>query len=164
MRTLKYERAHITDYDTFAEVRISVQHFIELLQPERLHSAIGYLPPLSFEAALQHLYGLNFLCHFRGALHIHNWCWVLIFSKSRVRGFQSLCNSIKFESLSGWEGGLPPLDFHNTRFEFSHVFTAPGSVLRGGYNSLHSITAVIWYSKRLLLCKHSPSTPKLLVY
>ena len=53
MRTLKYEEVYMNDYDTFAEVRISVQHFIEAVyNQKRLHSAIGYLPPAEFEASL----------------------------------------------------------------------------------------------------------------
>ena len=53
MRTLKYEEIYINDYDTFAEVLTSVQHFIEIVyNQKRLHSAIGYLPPAEFEAPL----------------------------------------------------------------------------------------------------------------
>jgi putative transposase len=53
MRTLKYEEIYINDYDTFAEVLASVQHFIEAVyNRKRLHSAIGYLPPAEFEASL----------------------------------------------------------------------------------------------------------------
>src|SRR5712664_2414360 len=53
MRTLKYEEIYINDYDTFAEVLTSVQHFIEVVyNQKRLHSAIGYLPPAEFEASL----------------------------------------------------------------------------------------------------------------
>ena len=53
MRTLKYEEIYMNDYETLAEVRNSVQHFIEeVYNRKRLHSAIGYLPPAEFEAAL----------------------------------------------------------------------------------------------------------------
>jgi transposase InsO family protein len=53
MRTLKYEELYMNDYDTLAEVRTSIQHFIEAVyNRKRLHSAIGYLPPAEFEASL----------------------------------------------------------------------------------------------------------------
>lgn len=53
MRTLKYEEVYLNDYDTFTEVMLSVQNFIEAVyNRKRLHSALGYLPPAEFEAAL----------------------------------------------------------------------------------------------------------------
>ena len=53
MRTLKYEEVYMNDYETRAEVLASVQHFIEAVyNRKRLHSAIGYLPPVEFEASL----------------------------------------------------------------------------------------------------------------
>lgn len=53
MRTLKYEEIYMNDYDTLREVRDSVQHFIEAVyNRKRLHSALGYLPPVEFEATL----------------------------------------------------------------------------------------------------------------
>jgi transposase InsO family protein len=53
MRTLKYEEVYLNDYDTFAEVLSSVEHFIDAVyNHKRLHSAIGYLPPAEFEASL----------------------------------------------------------------------------------------------------------------
>jgi len=56
IRTLKYEEVYLNDYDTFAEVLISVEHFIEAVyNHKRLHSALGYLPPAEFEAALSPL-------------------------------------------------------------------------------------------------------------
>jgi transposase InsO family protein len=53
MRTLKYEEIYLNDYDTFAEVFSSVQHFIErVYNSKRRHSALGYLSPMAFESAL----------------------------------------------------------------------------------------------------------------
>jgi transposase InsO family protein len=56
MRTLKYEEIYMNDYETFAEVRASIEHFIEAVyNRKRLHSAIGYRPPAEFEASLAQL-------------------------------------------------------------------------------------------------------------
>lgn len=53
MRTLKYEEIYLNDYETFAEVMVSVENFIEAVyNRKRLHSALGYLPPVEFEASL----------------------------------------------------------------------------------------------------------------
>jgi transposase InsO family protein len=53
MRTLKYEEVYLNDYDTFTEVMLSIQNFIEAVyNRKRLHSALGYLPPAEFEASL----------------------------------------------------------------------------------------------------------------
>lgn len=55
MRTLKYEEIYMNDYDTLREVLSSVEHFIEeVYNRKRLHSAIGYVPPVEFEASLSH--------------------------------------------------------------------------------------------------------------
>lgn len=60
MRTLKYEEVYLNDYDTLSEVRTSVQHFIEVVyNRKRLHSSIGYRPPVEFEASLSPHYCLN---------------------------------------------------------------------------------------------------------
>jgi transposase InsO family protein len=56
MRTLKYEEIYMNDYETLAEVRASIEHFIETIyNRKRLHSAIGYWPPVEFEASLAQL-------------------------------------------------------------------------------------------------------------
>jgi len=56
MRTLKYEEIYMNDYETLAEVRVSIEHFIEAVyNRKRLHSAIGYRPPVEFEASLAQL-------------------------------------------------------------------------------------------------------------
>lgn len=56
MRTLKYEEIYMNDYETLAEVRVSIEHFIEAVyNRKRLHSALGYRPPVEFEASLAQL-------------------------------------------------------------------------------------------------------------
>jgi putative transposase len=56
MRTLKYEEIYMNDYETLAEVRASIEHFIETIyNRKRLHSAIGYRPPVEFETSLAQL-------------------------------------------------------------------------------------------------------------
>jgi transposase InsO family protein len=53
MRTLKYEEVYLSDYDTILEARDSIKRFLEEVYNEkRLHSAIGYVPPVEFEQSL----------------------------------------------------------------------------------------------------------------
>jgi transposase InsO family protein len=53
MRTLKYEEVYLSDYDTLAEARTSIKYFLEsVYNQKRLHSAIGYVPPVEFEQSL----------------------------------------------------------------------------------------------------------------
>jgi transposase InsO family protein len=53
MRTLKYEEVHMFEYESLADARQSIRHFIEeLYNRKRLHSAIGYVPPIEFEEKL----------------------------------------------------------------------------------------------------------------
>ena len=50
MRTLKYEEVYLSEYDTLAEARASIKHFLEdVYNSTRLHSALGYKPPAEFE-------------------------------------------------------------------------------------------------------------------
>lgn len=50
MRTVKYEEVYLTDYQTLTEARASIKHFIEeVYNRKRLHSALGYRPPVEFE-------------------------------------------------------------------------------------------------------------------
>ena len=50
MRTLKHEEVFLSDYQTLIEARASIRHFIyEVYNRKRLHSALGYLPPVEFE-------------------------------------------------------------------------------------------------------------------
>ena len=50
MRTLKHEEVFLSDYQTLTEARASIKHFInKVYNRKRLHSALGYLPPVEFE-------------------------------------------------------------------------------------------------------------------
>jgi putative transposase len=53
MKTLKYEEVLRNEYRTLAEAHASIIEFIEgVYNQKRLHSALGYLPPVEFEAQL----------------------------------------------------------------------------------------------------------------
>jgi transposase InsO family protein len=55
MRTLKYEEAYLFEYETMADARSRIQHFLEeVYNQPRLHSALGYVPPTEFEQQLGH--------------------------------------------------------------------------------------------------------------
>jgi len=52
MKTLKCEEVYLKTYRDREEARASIAHFIEeVYNRKRLHSALGYLPPASFEEA-----------------------------------------------------------------------------------------------------------------
>jgi transposase InsO family protein len=53
MKTLKYEEVLRNEYSDLAEARASIYEFLEkVYNRKRLHSALGYLPPVEFEAQL----------------------------------------------------------------------------------------------------------------
>jgi transposase InsO family protein len=50
MKTLKYEEVYRQEYRNLAEARASIERFIEkVYNQRRLHSALGYRPPVEFE-------------------------------------------------------------------------------------------------------------------
>lgn len=52
IKTLKYEEIYLNDYETLAEASASMDHFLrDVYNEKRLHSALGYLPPVEFEQA-----------------------------------------------------------------------------------------------------------------
>lgn len=52
IRTIKEEEVYLADYLDFADVYHRIGHFIEeVYQTKRIHSALGYLTPVEFEAA-----------------------------------------------------------------------------------------------------------------
>jgi putative transposase len=55
-KTLKCEEVYLHDYRTFAEAEDNIGHFIEdVYNEKRLHSSLGYLPPVEYEAAWSHV-------------------------------------------------------------------------------------------------------------
>jgi putative transposase len=52
-KTLKYEEVHLWNYETYDDVIERLPFFLEeVYNRKRLHSAIGYVPPTEFEAAV----------------------------------------------------------------------------------------------------------------
>ena len=53
MKTLKYEEVYLFEYETLAEARARIGHFLEeVYNQKRLHSALGYVPPAEYEQQL----------------------------------------------------------------------------------------------------------------
>ena len=52
MRTIKEEEVELSDYNDFADAYRQIGRFIEnVYMTKRIHSALGYLTPVEFEAA-----------------------------------------------------------------------------------------------------------------
>lgn len=53
IKTLKYEEVYLFEYETIAEARSRISYFLEeVYNQKRLHSALGYVPPVEFEQQL----------------------------------------------------------------------------------------------------------------
>jgi putative transposase len=53
VKTLKYAEVYRQEYRDLAEARASIERFIEkIYNGKRLHSALGYRPPVEFECSL----------------------------------------------------------------------------------------------------------------
>lgn len=53
IKTLKYEEVYCDDYQDLEEAVTGIEHFLESVYNEkRLHSALGYQPPVEFERSL----------------------------------------------------------------------------------------------------------------
>lgn len=51
MKTLKYVEVYLKEYQTYQKAADNIGEFIEkIYNAKRLHSEIGYLPPVEFEA------------------------------------------------------------------------------------------------------------------
>jgi len=52
-KTLKHEEVYLKDYRSFEEAEANLAQFIEdVYNAKRLHSSLGYVPPIEFEAAI----------------------------------------------------------------------------------------------------------------
>ena len=51
-KTVKQEEVYLKEYQTFEEASANIGRFIEdVYNTKRLHSSLGYVPPLEFEMA-----------------------------------------------------------------------------------------------------------------
>lgn len=50
MKTLKCEQVYLSEYDSLADAKAQIGHFLEAVyNQKRLHSSLGYLPPVEYE-------------------------------------------------------------------------------------------------------------------
>ena len=52
-RSLKVEDVYLNSYENVSEARTSIAEYIECYNTRRLHSSLGYVPPVEFEANYQ---------------------------------------------------------------------------------------------------------------
>ncbi len=54
MKTLKCEQVYVSEYDSLADAKAQIGHFLEAVyNQKRLHSSLGYLPPAEYEQLYQ---------------------------------------------------------------------------------------------------------------
>lgn len=58
-RSIKCEAVYLNRYSTYPEARQSIQEYIEVYNTIRLHSSIGFVPPVEYEANYQKLLAVN---------------------------------------------------------------------------------------------------------
>jgi len=50
VKALKYEQVYLSEYENLSDARGQIGHFLEAVyNQKRLHSSLGYLPPIEFE-------------------------------------------------------------------------------------------------------------------
>jgi putative transposase len=60
MKTLKAEEVYLNEYESLLDAATNIDHFIDqMYNTKRLHSSLGYMPPVEFEAQLNHIVTQN---------------------------------------------------------------------------------------------------------
>ncbi len=60
MKTLKTEEVYLNEYESLLDAAINIDHFIDqMYNKKRLHSSLGYMPPVEFEAQVNHILTQN---------------------------------------------------------------------------------------------------------
>ena len=60
MKTLKAEEVYLNEYESLLDATTNIDHFIDqMYNKKRLHSSLGYMPPVEFEARVNHILTQN---------------------------------------------------------------------------------------------------------